>query len=162
MIKGYDTYKQNNTMGMSQLELILTVYRGTIRLLKQAKADFEEEKYAEGRTSCDKARKCIVHLYTTLDMEKGEDIAEKLGQLYAFMIEQVDMAVASKSLDLIDTVIGLLSTIKEGWEGLNEQGIEKSTPAVRSNQPDSYSVSGPIKKMAEEKTTMKPGLTISA
>lgn len=121
MQRGFNTYKQINTMGMSQVDLILTVYRGAIGFLSQAQSDFEQGRLTEGRTACDKARKCIVHLYTTLDMDKGEAIANQLGQLYAFMIQQIDLAVASKSCDLLDDVKNILGTIKEAWEGLKEQ-----------------------------------------
>jgi flagellar protein FliS len=121
MKDGFNAYRKVNTMGMSQLDLILTVYRGAIDYLKKAQADFENGRLSDGRTACEKARKCIVHLYTTLDMEKGEVIAARLGQLYAFMIQQIDLALASKSCKLIDEVIGLLTTIKSAWEGLKGQ-----------------------------------------
>ena len=121
MKRGFSTYKQINTMGLSQLDLILTVYRGAIGLLSQAQSDFEQGKMNDGRTACDRARKCIVHLYTTLNMEKGEAIAVQLGQLYAFMIQQIDLAVASKSCKLLGDVKSILGTIKEAWEGLKDR-----------------------------------------
>lgn len=121
MQRGFQTYRQINTMGMTQLDLILTVYRGTIGYLDQAKEDFATGKLTSGRTACDMARKCIVHLYTTLDMEKGENIAAQLGQLYAFMIEQIDLAVANKSCKLLGDVKSILETVKGGWESLKER-----------------------------------------
>jgi flagellar protein FliS len=137
MQQGFKTYKKINTMGMSQLDLILTVYRGTIAYLDQAKTDFTENRLTDGRTACEKARKCIVHLYTTLDMKKGEAIADRLGQLYAFMIQQIDLAIASKSCRLIDEVTGLLKTLKEAWEGLKEQEAERASnesAEIKTNQ----------------------------
>ena len=159
MNKGFSVYQQNDTMAMSQLDLILTVYRGAIRLLKQAKSDFENQRLNEGRTAIEKARKCIVHLYTTLDMEKGEQIAEKLGHLYAFMIEQLDVAVANKSLDLIDDVASLLNTIKEGWEGLKEQGTAASREKTASN---ALKVNAGQQKSSNGQASYKQGLTFSA
>ena len=129
MDRGFSTYKKINTMGMSQLDLILTVYRGAIGYLDQAQIQFNEGRLTEGRTACEKARKCLVHLYTTLDMDKGGAIATQLGQLYAFVIQQIDLAVASKSHRLIDEVKGILGTIKSAWESLKEQ--EKAQPHSR-------------------------------
>ncbi len=157
MNKGFNTYKENSTMGMSQLDLILTVYRGAIKFIEQAKVEFEAERLTEGRTACEKARKCIVHLYTTLDMEKGEDIAEKLGQLYAFMIEQLDLAVASKSLDLLDSVIALLTTIKEGWDGLKDADEKELVGANASN-----GIQIPQQQMNAEAKPPVKGITLSA
>lgn len=143
MNKGFSTYQENNTMGMSQLDLILTVYRGAIGLLNQAKSDFSNQQFSQGRTACDKARKCIVHLYTTLDMEQGGEIAQNLGRLYAYMIEQLDVAVASKSQEMFDSIIGLLTTIKEGWDDLKRQDTttatkaptEEAAPATAGTEP---------------------------
>lgn len=126
MINGQNAYRETSTMGMSQVDLILTVYRGTIGFLNQARTDFESENFSEGRTACDKARKCLVHLYTTLDMEKGGEIAESLGNIYVHVVEQLDVAVADKSPKYFDDMISHLNTIKEAWDGLKELEDKKS------------------------------------
>jgi len=120
MKRGHDTYKEINTLGMSQIDLILTVYRGAINFLQKARREFEAGHADEGHYACERGRRCIVHLYTTLDMDKGEAIAAQLGQLYAFIIEQLDLAAAQRSGDLLLSIIGMLETIKEGWESLKE------------------------------------------
>ncbi len=146
-------------MGMSQLDLILTVYRGTIAYLDQAKVDFTENRLTDGRTACENARKCIVHLYTTLDMKKGEAIADRLGQLYAFMIQQIDLAIASKSCKLIDEVTGLLKTLKEAWEGLKEQeAVRASNESAeietnKKNNADGIETSMPPSKSINKRLT---------
>jgi flagellar protein FliS len=121
MNRGFSAYKKINTMGMSQLDLILTVYRGAMEYLDRAQSDFKEGQMNEGREACEKARKCIVHLYTTLDMDKGGAIASHLGRLYAYMIEQIDLGMASKSDELFDNVRGILGNIKEAWEDLKDK-----------------------------------------
>jgi flagellar secretion chaperone FliS len=137
MKKGHDTYKEINTLVMSQLELILTVYRGAINFLQKARRDFTDGKADEGHQACERARRCIVHLYTTLDMDKGEAIAARLGQLYAFMIEQLDLAAAQRSSDLLVNIISMLETIKEGWESLRdtESPRGETTPSATSGRP---------------------------
>jgi len=113
-----ELYQTINTMGLSQLDLILKVYTGAIAYLRQAQAEFAVARMIEGTSACDKARTCVVHLYTTLNMDKGGEIARHLGRLYAFIIEQIDLAAASASRERIDEVIGLLNTVKEAWDGL--------------------------------------------
>lgn len=127
MKSGCNAYQTTKTMGMSQLDLILAVYSGTIGYLKQAKKAFQDGNLEAGRTACDRARKCVVHLYTTLDMDKGKEIAGYLGNLYAYVIEQLDLAVASKAAERFDDMIGVLTNLKEGWEGLKDNN--KTDPA---------------------------------
>ena len=159
MKRGPNTYQKINTMGMSQLDLILTVYRVGIASVTEARNDFRAENLVAGRTACDKARKCIVHLYTTLDMERGGAIARHLGQLYAFMIEQLDLAVAEKSCDLLDNVIDNLNTLKEGWEGLKEAdiaGADTPPPAADAADPGVPRSGQPVA------ASLKSRLTLSA
>jgi flagellar protein FliS len=142
MKKGADAYRNVNTMGMSQLDLILTVYRGALDYLQLAKKEFAENRFDTGKENCEKARKCLVHLYATLDIEKGQAIARQLGQLYAFMIERVDLALASKSSRDIDDIIGILMTLKEGWDGLK---AGDDGPAAEDSLAASSASSGPAR-----------------
>lgn len=121
MKTGCRAYQKINTLSMSQLDLVLTVYKGAVDFLNQAKSDYMAEKFTDGRDATEKARKCVVHLYTTLDMEKGKEISQNLGRLYAFCIEQIDLVTGSKSMERIDSIINVLETLKEGWEALKAQ-----------------------------------------
>lgn len=134
MRNGAEAYRDINMMGMSQLDLILTIYRGAITYLEHTKKSFQENRYDVGRENCERARKCLVHLYTTLDVDKGQSIASQLGQLYAFMIERLDLAMASKSCGDIDNVIGIMTTLKEGWEGLKANPTVQ--PSLGSPKPE--------------------------
>lgn len=158
MKKGYDTYKEINTLGMSQLDLILTVYKGAINFLQKARRDFAAGKADEGHQACERARRCIVHLYTTLDMDKGEAIAARLGQLYAFMIEQLDLAAAQRSGDLLVNIIGMLETIKEGWESLKDADPSPGEPgksAANDHTPNRLeALSGETPPTAENRITI--------
>jgi len=140
MHKGHVAYQEVNTMGLSQVDLILHVYRGTIGLLEKAKRDFKADRYMDGRTACEKAHKCIVHLYTTLNLEKGGVIADRLAKLYVYMLEKLDVVMANRSEKIMDELIQLLSNIKDGWEGIKTNGHHKSAsaapPAVKENEPD--------------------------
>lgn len=154
MESGFSTYQKINTMGMSQLDLILAVYRGAIGYLDQAKAAYADDRLADGRTACGRARKCMVHLYTTLDMEKGGMIATRLGQLYAFMIERIDLAVASKSIQLIEDVIGILGTIKEGWESLKDQEAKTDVTPGDSGKAAGANNASPDSSLAGNRVTL--------
>lgn len=132
MKRAQNAYQEAKIMNMSQVELILHVYQGSIGYMKSARADFQENRLVEGRAACEKARKCIVHLYATLDMEKGQEIANYLSQLYAYIIQQLDLITGSKSIEQIDDVIHVLQTLKEGWETIKEQ---EGNDAAASNRP---------------------------
>jgi flagellar protein FliS len=56
-----------------------------------------------------------------LDAEQGGEIAENLDRLYLYMTRRVFAAGVANDVDIIDEVIGLVKTIKEGWDGIREE-----------------------------------------
>jgi flagellar protein FliS len=51
-------------------------------------------------------------------MEKGGELAQNLAELYVFSINQIYLVNATKNPKYLDNVIGILSTLKEGWEAI--------------------------------------------
>ena len=56
-----------------------------------------------------------------LDKDKGGEIAENLDRLYLYMTRRVFAAGVANDLDIIDEVISLVKTVKEGWDGIKEE-----------------------------------------
>ncbi|HHC73195.1 MAG TPA: flagellar export chaperone FliS [Thiotrichales bacterium] len=57
----------------------------------------------------------------SLDMEAGGEIADNLEALYTYMKERLLQANVRNEPELLDEVAGLLSTIKEGWDGIPQE-----------------------------------------
>ncbi|MFH2037513.1 MAG: flagellar export chaperone FliS [Candidatus Zixiibacteriota bacterium] len=133
MKKTIGNYQTVETLSATQLELVIKVYDGAISNFKQAKECYQKEKIQAGHDALEKAKKFIVHLYTTLDEEKGGDIAEKLSQLYAYAIEQIHFVQATKDCDRIQEVVDIFDNIREGWAELNKRS--KNDNAVEKKNP---------------------------
>ncbi|MEE8576872.1 MAG: flagellar protein FliS, partial [candidate division Zixibacteria bacterium] len=76
-------------------------------------------------------RKMLVHLYTTLDEEKGGEVAENLGKLYTYLICQLDIVQATKDQSVIESSVKVLKNLREGWDG-----IATETQAGQTQQQD--------------------------
>ena len=114
-------YENVNTLGLTQLEIILKVYDGAIESYKKSKEFYQNDKLSEGHDELEKAKRFVTHLYTTLDPEKGDEIAEKLGKIYAFLLSQTNQLQATKELKIIDDNIGMLNNLREAWMYLKKQ-----------------------------------------
>jgi flagellar protein FliS len=134
-------YKKTEILGKSQLDLIIQVYEGAIEAFKAARHAYEEEDNGTGHEQLERARRFVVHLYTTLDMEKGGEIADRLGRLYAFVINQTDMIEATKDLVGIDDNISILDNLRLGWLGLKEQEQNGKESALSDTGRDEKEVS---------------------
>lgn len=115
------TYRKVDTLGKSQLDLILQVYDGAIAAFSAAGEFYKAKDYQSGYEQLEKAKRCVTHLYTTLNPERGGKIAENLGKLYAFIINQTNMAAATKDLSMIDDNISILDNVRLGWLELKQQ-----------------------------------------
>ena len=117
-------YRKSETENKSVAELIIMVYDGAIDNLKKAAELYKTEKMQDGYEAMEKAKRFVVHLYTTLDEEKGGEVAANLSAMYAYVIERMNFIQATKDIETINEAINILSNIREGWVGLAEQ--EKS------------------------------------
>lgn len=121
MNKNLKAYESTSTLGLSQLDLILKVYDGAIGAFTDASEFYSKNELNAGYEKMEKAKKFVTHLYTTLDPENGGEIAERLGKIYAFVLNQTDIAQATKDLQIIDDNIKVLKNVREGWQGLRDQ-----------------------------------------
>ena len=146
MNTGIKKYLTVDTLGKSKLELVIRVYDGAISCLKNAVDHYKKDDLKAGYEAMEKAKKFLVHLYTTLDEEKGGDIAGKLGQLYAFIIQQINFVQATKDLSRIEHSITALNNIREAWVDLDDQQKNKNGDSAKNPHHDkpakgvSYSV----------------------
>ncbi|MFH2055601.1 MAG: flagellar export chaperone FliS [bacterium] len=124
MLDPVKTYKRAQTEGLSQRDLIVMCYKGAISFLEQAKRAHAAGEFEEFSELLEKAHRVIVHLYTTLDAERGGEIAAKLADLYAYMISQLYVVSATKEIKTVDSLIQLLGTVKEGWEQIDSHPTE--------------------------------------
>ena len=115
-------YQRNDTLGKSQLDLVIKVYDGAINALKAAKQNYIDQEVQKGYEQLEKVKKFVTHLYTTLDFSQGGEIAEQLSKLYVFVLTQLDVIEATKDLKKIDDNIKILNNLRSGWTGIKQQG----------------------------------------
>ncbi len=123
-----NAYRKEDTAGKSQIDLILQVYDGAIAAFRTASEHYADERADQGFEELERARRFVTHLYTTLDHDKGGEIADRLSRLYAWVINQVNVAQATKDLTVIDDNITILNNLRDGWRGVKEQQQQQRTP----------------------------------
>ncbi len=138
MERSTKSYVTQDIMGKSQLELILQVYDGAIKAYQSAAGFLRAGDKASGRQELERARRFMVHLYTTLDPEKGGEIAANLGNLYTHAICQTMCAEATGDAVMIEDVLTVMNNLRAGWEGLIQNPAnnprENNDTATRSDR----------------------------
>ncbi len=125
-------YQQSNILGKSPLDLVIQVYDGAIGSLERTAEAIRADDNTLVHEQLEKSRKFLTHLYTTLDMEKGGEIAVHLSRLYAFVISQTHVIEATKELQLIDDNVNILKNLRSGWVSLKQSRTTGSKTAEQS------------------------------
>jgi flagellar protein FliS len=122
-------YRRTQLFGMSQAELVVMLYQGAIRFLREAVDLIASERYDQSWRKLDRARRIVVHLCGTLNRDAGE-LADKLASLYAFIIEQITVANAHRDIEVAENCIQILTTLKEGWVGVAAKEASEKTGSI--------------------------------
>jgi flagellar secretion chaperone FliS len=78
-----------------------------------------QEVVAKGK-ALGKAIRLIDQLNNTLDMERGQKIAENLRALYVYMLARLTMANVTNDARIVAEVASLVQKVKTGWDQVVE------------------------------------------
>ena len=67
-----------------------------------------------------KAIRLIDQLNSTLDMERGQKIAENLRSLYVYMLARLTLANVTNDANIVAEVASLVQKVKTGWDQIVE------------------------------------------
>ena len=109
--------------------VIQLMMQGCLERLAQAKGAIERQDMEAKSVAISKAQGLLHGLQDALDMSQGA-MSEDLYGLYAYMDERIWDASLARDIAPLDEVMGLMLTIKSGWDQLPEaekqQGVQMS------------------------------------
>jgi flagellar protein FliS len=113
----------------SPTKLVVMLYQGAIRFLRQAIHDIEAHDLIRKGQSIDRGVAIIQHLQSTLDMKQGQEISQELDRLYTYSITRIFEGSARLEKKPIEEVIQLLTTLLSAWEEIARNEQEQAVPA---------------------------------
>ena len=119
-MKGIAEYKQNTVETQPQGRIIVLLYEGAVKFLRQAIAELEAGHFMEKGQYINKATAILDELSGSLNMEAGGEIAQNLKDLYRFMVTHLYKANFSRDPRMIREVIDLLEQLNSGWKGIQQ------------------------------------------
>jgi flagellar protein FliS len=137
MSNPYRQYQKTAVTTASREKILLMLYEGAIRFVKQAKIAMDEKKIAEKGKYISKATAILSELMATLDFKVGGELAVDLENLYVFMIDKLIEGNISNKPECLDQVSQLLDTLYVAWKDVIENPREDGVPSPKL-QPDEY------------------------
>ena len=111
----YKSYKENSVTTACPEELVVLMYRGLEKYIKQGQINIKEGNYEKTNEILLKAQDIVSELMFSLDME-----IEMSGQLYAlydFLLNRLIEGNIKKDTSILQEVLGIVSGLREAWEG---------------------------------------------
>ncbi len=108
-------YKQTSVQSASKEKILLMLYEGAIRFVKQAIAAIDRKDIADRGVNIGRAFDIINELNNTLNHDVGGEIAANLEQLYMFICEQLTKANATGQRQPLEESLKVLETLYSGW-----------------------------------------------
>lgn len=112
-------YRQTEVQSRTPVELVVMLYDGALRFIDVARSSIERNDIKARSTAVSRALDIISELRSTLDHEKGGDLAESLERLYAYITGRLVDASVKRDARPLEEATALLTTLREAWAGVS-------------------------------------------
>jgi len=130
MYKRSNTYQEIAVQTSSPTKLVVMLYEGAIRFLGQSVTAIKSKDIDTKRQSIDRAMAVIQHLQSTLDRDRGGDVAAELDRLYIYITSKVLEGSTKLQTAPLEEAIKLLNVLRSGWEEIVKKEQENAVPTT--------------------------------
>lgn len=116
---------QTSVMDVDRHQLIQLLFDGAIERINMAKARINAKDFEGKNRLINKSIEIVSGLRSFLDLEKGQELAQNLFDLYVYCEHKLFQANVRNDLSILDEVLGHLKKIQEGWSGIRKEVIAK-------------------------------------
>lgn len=100
----------------SPYRIVQMLLAGALERLAKTRTAIEQQNYEQRGELVSSTMMIIDELRLSLDYEDGGDIAQNLGRLYDFMMNELISVNLSNDLEKLESTSRLLREIKESWD----------------------------------------------
>ncbi|MEO0323250.1 MAG: flagellar export chaperone FliS [Myxococcota bacterium] len=137
-------YRSAKTTTASPVQIVVQLYEGSLKYLRQARGCVERKDYAGKGVALRKAHAIITELQATLRPEHAPELCEQLYALYDFVLFRITETNLKNDPALLEGPLQVLGELREAWiELLTQQATAgtdaEATPAApdaRTPAPD--------------------------
>ena len=117
-----NAYRENSIMTASPEQLVVMLYDGAGRFLRQAEGSMIDGSWLQASEKLSRAEAIIDELLATLDLDAGE-VADRLQSIYVFCKTRLIEARIERDAVRVDQVARLLSELREAWSQVRSPAV---------------------------------------
>ena len=100
----------------NRVDLIQMLFDGLIESLTAAQGHLQRGAIQEKGKSLSRASRSVDGLQSSLDFQKGGELAQNLNELYSYVTRRLIHANAHNDAQALSEVHGLMSDIRQAWQ----------------------------------------------
>ena len=109
------TYRQQSVLTATPGQLVVMLYDGALRFLLQASTALHGGDHRLCDAKLRRAEAIVEELHSSLDKDRGGEIASRLEGIYVFCKRHLIEARIERDPAMIEKVSELLSELREAW-----------------------------------------------
>ena len=121
MTSGYQAYQSNSVFTATPEQLVVMLYDGAGRFLRQAEAAYGEGALEHAHDRLNRGEAIIDELLATLDMDQGQ-ISERLQAIYIYCKRCLRESRKDRDAAKIRLVVRLMAELREAWAQVAASG----------------------------------------
>jgi flagellar protein FliS len=126
---GSEIYRQTQVTTVDKGRLIIILYEGAIKFLREAMKAQEAGDIPNKATCINRALDIINELNQSLNMQEGGEIAANLRRIYKFWNDHLLRAKVSRDGNGLAEVEGMMVSLAQAWEVVcNDPEASKAAP----------------------------------
>ena len=114
--KASQQYAKTKIQTATSGDLVIMLYQGCIKFMRLAKKSMEQGDIQNTNNYLIRSQDIIMELLTTLDNEKGDEVAQNLAALYEYLHRELVQANLKKDPERIDQVEEIMLELLEAWQ----------------------------------------------
>jgi len=128
---GLHAYRKTEVQSRTPLELVVMLYDGALRFIGVAKDAIGRGDIRGRSEAISRALAIISELQSTLDIERGGDMAASLDDMYRYITQCVVQATVKNDAAPLDEARRLLETLRDGWQQIAANAAATAPIGVR-------------------------------
>jgi flagellar protein FliS len=115
-------YRESSVLTASPEQLVVMLYDGAGRFLRQAEAAYGEGALEHAHDRLNRGEAIIDELLATLDMDQGQ-VAERLQAIYVYCKRCLTESRRDRDVTKIRLVVRLMGELREAWAQVAGAGV---------------------------------------
>ena len=118
-MRGIDRYRTNRVESAPPTQVVLMLFQESVHRLTQAANDLQGETSGEWRGHIHHVREIFFELLGGLDYDAAPEMCANLQRLYQWAINELILAGREQSVDRVNNVLKVATTLLEGWQAVS-------------------------------------------